>query len=190
MRQAAHVLAAFDAGLEPLRGALDPCRNPVPPCRRPPKRRRAEGPGAASGPGVQSGSESQAAALEALAARVAAATRCSVVLARGSGNSSGRTSASSSPCALCPHIGCVNRHDTAVQHRHFRPFPSWRTLRSCILLCTRRSTAAPAQSQTLELYDKTPPPELLVQARGGRDNRQSQTLNQVKFLGLLGAGVQ
>ena len=101
-RQAAHALAAFGASLEPLREALDPCRNTVPPCRRPPKRRRAEGPGAISGPGAQSGSESQAAALEALAARVAAATRFSVVLARGGSGSggAGRTPASSAPYAL------------------------------------------------------------------------------------------
>lgn len=101
-RHAAYVLAAFDAGLEPLCAALDPCRDPVPPCRRPPKRRHAEGPGAVRGPGLQSRSGSQAAALEAVAARVAATTGLSVVLSRGSGGSggSGKTPASSAPCAL------------------------------------------------------------------------------------------
>ena len=119
-RQAAHALAAFDAGLEPLREALDPCRHPVPPCRRPSKRRHLEGPGAMSGPGVQSGPETQATALEALAARVAAATRFPVVLACGSSGSSngGRTSASSAPCALNLFFAYCDVHETLVQHCH------------------------------------------------------------------------
>lgn len=128
-----------------------------------------------SGPGAHSESESEAAALKALAVRVVAATGFLVVLARGSSGSGGRTPASGAPCALSlslPVIMYTSEQCSTVTSVH----------NVCciqrVLAWTCAHAAALQRLHTNEpLTHKIQCLGLSVQVRGGRGDRQSQSLN-------------